>query len=61
MQEAQAAVVDEVQGLLEHHFRLGREARDQVGAQRDIRPETASLGTEGDSVGAQVTAPHPLQ
>jgi hypothetical protein len=42
-------------------LRLGREARDDVGAEGHVGAQAARLPAEGDGVVAQVAALHPLQ
>ncbi len=57
----EAAVFDDAAGVLEHFVRFGREAGDDVGADRDVRPPRADGVAEGERIVAQVAALHALQ
>jgi drug/metabolite transporter (DMT)-like permease len=60
VQPGQVAVLDQPQRVLEHRLGLGREARDDVGAEGHVGPQRARLA-EADRVVAQVPPLHPLQ
>ena len=61
MQEGEIACVDQRQRALEHLLGLGREARDEIGAERDIRPQPPHLRAELDRVVSRMPPLHPLQ
>ena len=55
------AIVDQAQAVLGHRLGLGREAGDQVGADRDLRPLRLQPRHRLDRLGAAVAALHPLE
>ena len=61
MQEGETAFLDQILRARKHLFRLGRKARDDVGAECDVRPQPPHLRAERDGVIAQVPPFHPLQ
>ena len=61
VQEGQPAVVDEAERVGEHRLGLGGEARDQVGAEHDVRPQAPRLGAEADRIRAEMPALHALE
>ena len=61
MQEGQATLLDEIDRARKHVLGFGRKARDDVGAERDIRPQPPHLGAELDRILARMPALHPLQ
>ncbi len=61
MKECEVTVLNQLQRVLEHRLGLGREARDDVGAEDDTGPEAASVLAKPDRVVTQVAALHALQ
>ena len=61
MQEGEIALIDEFERALEHRFRLGRKACDNIGTERDIRPQPLDLCAEFNGVLARMPALHPLE
>ena len=61
MQEGEAAILDQRQAGLEHRLVLGREAGDQVGAERDSGAQRLGAGAGGNRVGPAVPALHTFQ
>ncbi len=61
MQEGEIAFFHQIHRTLEHFVSLGRKARDDIGAERDIRPQSPHLRAEIDRIRARVPPLHPLQ
>ena len=61
MQMRQPAFLDQIERAGEHVLGFGREAGDDVAAEHHVGPQAAHLLAEGDGIGAQVPALHPLQ
>ncbi len=61
MQVVERGFLDQRQRVGEHGPALGRESRDEVGAERDARPQAARAAAGGERVGAAVPARHALQ
>jgi hypothetical protein len=61
MQPGEPALLHQPQRVLEHRLRLGREARDDVGAEGHVGAQPARLVAEADGVVAQVPPLHPLE
>ena len=61
MQKRQAARVDKIKRPLKHVFGLCREARNNVGAENDVRPRPADFAAEVDGLLPVMTALHPFQ
>ena len=61
MQEGEIAFPHQVLRAREHFLRLGREARDDVGAERDVRAQPPHLRAELDRIMARMPPLHPLQ
>ena len=61
MQEGQIALFHQILRAREHVLGLGRKARDDIGAERDVRPQPPHLRAEIDRIGAGMPPLHPLQ
>ena len=61
MQEGEIAFADQILRAREHLLGLGRKARDDVGAERDIRPQPPHLRAELDRVAPRMPPFHPFQ
>ena len=61
MKEGEIAFRHQILRPREHLVRLGRKARDDIGAKGDIGPQPPHLGAEFDRVGPGVPPLHPLQ
>ncbi len=61
VQVVERGFLDQRQRVGEHGPALGRESRDEVGAERDARPQAARAAARGERVGAAVPARHALQ
>ena len=61
VQIVDSAFVDTRERVGEHLLRLGRKARDQVGAERHFGAGLAQAAAQVDRVGARVAALHALQ
>ena len=61
MQEGEAAFLDQILRAREHLFGLGRKAGDDVGAERDVRPQPPHLRAELNRIVARMPPLHPLQ
>ena len=61
MQEGDAALLDDVEAVMEHLLGFGRKAGDQIGAERDIGTQSAGTPGCGDGLGSAVPPLHPLQ
>ena len=61
MQGCQAGIVHELEGIFEHLFRFGRKARDEVGAERNVRPQPADFFAKSNRVFSRVPPLHALQ
>ena len=61
MQKGDAAFRNDAKAAAKHVLGLGREAGDQIGAERDVGTELASAACRGDRLGAAVAPLHALQ
>ena len=61
MQEGQAAILNQLQRIVEHLLGFGRKAGDDVGAEDHVGTQPPRLLAEGDGIVAQMAALHPLQ
>jgi hypothetical protein len=61
VQEGKIAFVDQIERTGEHLVRLSREARNDIGAERDIRPQAPHLRAEGNRLLPRMPPLHPLQ
>ncbi len=61
VQVRQAGLVDKVHRAPEHRVGLGREAGDEIGAERGVGPQPAHGVAERDGVGAAMAALHALE
>ncbi len=61
MQEGQIALLHQIQGALKHFLSLGRKARDDIGAERDVRPQPPHLRAKLNRLAARMPPLHPLQ
>ncbi len=61
VQMGESAFVYDAQGVLEHLFGFGGEPGDDIGTEDDVRAHAADFLAEGNRIGAQMTALHPLQ
>ena len=61
MQEGEIALLHQILRTREHLLGLGRKARDDIGAERDVRPQPPHLRAEIDGVVARMPPLHPLQ
>ena len=61
MQKGQVAFVHQTQRTLKHFLRLGRKTRDDIGAERDIRPQPPHLRAEFQRIRSGMPPLHPLQ
>ena len=61
MQEGEAAFFDQILRARKHRFRLGRESRDEIGAECNVRPQPPDPRAEINRVAARVPPLHPLE
>ena len=61
MDKGETAFADEVEAAAKHLLGFGREAGDQIGAERHLRAQRAGTAGDRDRRGARMAALHPLQ
>ncbi len=61
MQEGEIAFPDQILRARKHFLRLGRKACDNVGAERDVRPQPPHLRAELDGMLSRMPALHALE
>ena len=61
MDKGEPALGDEVEAAAKIVLGLGREPGDQIGAERQFRPQRPGAAGDRDRLGAQMPPFHPLQ
>ena len=61
MQVHEVALRHKIERVRKHVLGLGRETRDDVGAEHDVGAQPPHVGAKSDRVGAQMAALHALE